>query len=80
MKSKKLTTDRGFDSQPLVQISDHRFMNYHEAAAYLRVPIGTLRSMVCRKVVPHVRISPRAVTFEVADLDAWIATRKVTPS
>jgi len=56
-----------------------RFLSYKEAAAYLAVPRGTLRSLVCKRSIPHIRISPRSVTFEVAELDAWIAARKVTP-
>jgi excisionase family DNA binding protein len=53
-------------------------MNYHEAADYLRVPAGTLRSMVSHRTIPHVRISPRVVSFLIADLDAWIAKHRVT--
>lgn len=52
-------------------------LNYREAARMLGVPIGTLRSMVCRRQVPHIRISPRVVVFEVAALDAWITARRV---
>lgn len=43
----------------------------------LGIPIGTLRSMVCRRQVPHIRISPRIVVFEVAALAAWITARRV---
>jgi hypothetical protein len=39
--------------------------------------IGTLRSMVCRRQVPHIRISPRIVVFEVAALNTWITARRV---
>ncbi len=60
-------------------MSGGRFMNYHEAAEYLRVPVGTLRAMVHRKAIPYARLSSRGVIFEVADLDAWIAARKVNP-
>lgn len=54
-----------------------RFLTYAQAAAYLALPIGTLRAMVHRKAIPHVRIGPRTVTFELADLDRWIAQHKV---
>ena len=56
-----------------------RYMNYQEAARYLRVPDGTLRQMVSRKAIPHVRISSRGVLFEISALDAWIAARRVNP-
>ncbi len=52
-------------------------LNYREAARMLGIPIGTLRSMVCRRQVPHIRISPRIVVFEVAALNAWITARRV---
>lgn len=52
-------------------------LNYRDAARMLGIPIGTLRSMVCRRQVPHVRISPRIVVFEVASLTAWVTERRV---
>lgn len=52
-------------------------LNYREAARMLGIPVGTLRSMVCRRQVPHIRISARIVVFDVAALDAWIAARRV---
>lgn len=54
-----------------------RYLNYNQAAEYLAVPVGTLRSMVSQRKIPHVRIAPRKVTFDLADLEAWIAARKV---
>lgn len=54
-----------------------RLVDYATAARYLGVPIGTLRSMVSRGQVPHVRLSARVVRFELADLDALIETRRV---
>lgn len=56
-----------------------RYLTYKEAAELLRVPIGSLRSMVHNKTIPHVRIGPRTVTFELADLEQWLAKRKVQP-
>ena len=52
-------------------------LNYREAARLLGIPVGTLRSMVCRRQIPHVRISPRVVVFDVAALDAWVRARCV---
>lgn len=54
-----------------------KFLTYEQAATYLSLPIGTLRSMVCRAVIPHHRLGPRTVRFDRADLDAWLAARKV---
>ena len=52
-------------------------LNYREAARLLGIPVGTLRSMVCRRQVPHIRISPRVVVFDVVSLEEWIAQRRV---
>jgi len=52
-------------------------LNYREAARLLGIPVGTLRSMVCRRQVPHIRISPRVVVFDAASLEDWIARRRV---
>lgn len=47
------------------------------AAKKLAVPIGTLRSWVSRKQIPHVRLSGRVCVFDEAELDAWLASRRV---
>lgn len=60
-------------------MSDPRFLNYKQAAEYLALPCGTLRSLVSHKRIPHVRIGPRSVTFDRAELDRWIDERKVVP-
>lgn len=52
-------------------------LNYRDAARLLGIPVGTLRSMVCRRSVPHIRISPRVVVFDVGALEDWIASRRV---
>ena len=62
---------RPLDDQPAGRV------NYATAAKYIGVPEGTLRSMVCRRQVPHTRLSARIVVFDVATLDAWLADRSV---
>ena len=54
-----------------------RLLNYTEAAAYLSMPIGTLRALVCRRRVPHIRLTGRLVKFDPAELDAWINAHRV---
>jgi excisionase family DNA binding protein len=51
-------------------------LRYLEAAAYLAIPDGTLRSMVSRCLIPFVRLSPRVVVFEREALDQWLAERR----
>jgi excisionase family DNA binding protein len=52
-------------------------LTYKEAAAHLGLKIGTLKAMVCRKEVPHIRLGPRLVVFDPTELDAWLAERRV---
>lgn len=52
-------------------------MGYDEAARYLGIKIATLRSLVCRKQVPHIRLTPRLVVFDRDQLDAHIAEHSV---
>jgi len=55
-------------------------LGYAAAAAYLGVTVGTLRSMVHRGTVPHLRYGPRQVRFDRQDLDRWLDERRVTPT
>ena len=52
-------------------------LNYDQAAALLNVAKGTLYSKVCRKEIPHRRLSPRLVRFDAEELRAWIAAHAV---
>ena len=52
-------------------------ISYAEAAAHIGIHRGTLRTMVHRKQVPHIRISARVVVFDLAELDAWIDAHRV---
>lgn len=56
---------------------DSKFLTYRGAADYLSVPVGTLRALVHRKAIPHVRIGPRSVIFERTELDRWIDELRV---
>jgi len=50
---------------------------YLQAAAHLGVKVGTLRSMVSRRQVPHIRLTARLVVFDLDVLDAWLRERAV---
>jgi excisionase family DNA binding protein len=52
-------------------------LSYTEAAVYIGVSVRTLRVMVHRKTVPHIRLAPRLVVFDLAQLDAWLAANSV---
>ncbi len=55
----------------------NRRVSYAEAALYLAVPLGTLRSMVSRRQVPHVRLSARIVVFDLDVIDGWLSERAI---
>ena len=52
-------------------------VRYKEAAKHLNLPEGTLRALVSREQIPHIRIGPRCVLFDVEALDSWIASKTV---
>jgi excisionase family DNA binding protein len=53
-------------------------LRYAEAAKRLGVAPGTLRAWVARGTAPpHVRLSPRLVVFDAAELDEWVAAHRV---
>lgn len=54
-------------------------IGYADAAAHLGIKLATLRSMVHRRQVPHIRLGPQLVVFDVADLDEWMAACRVAP-
>ncbi len=56
-----------------------RRVRYKQAAEYTGIPEGTLRALVCRKKIPHIRVGERTVLLDLDALDAWLADRTVTP-
>jgi excisionase family DNA binding protein len=52
-------------------------LGYHDAAAMLGVPVGTVYAWVARRRIPHVRLGPRLVRFRRAELERWIEARHV---
>ncbi len=54
-------------------------VRYKQAAQHTGIPEGTLRAMVCQKTIPHIRIGPRMVLFDLEALDLWLAERTQKP-
>ena len=55
-------------------------LTYSEAAELLGLKISSLYSMTCRKRIPFLRLSGRAVRFDPVDLRKWLDARKnLTP-
>jgi excisionase family DNA binding protein len=54
-------------------------VGYAAAAEYIGIPTGTLRSLVYRRRVPHIRLGPRLVRFDLAAVDRWLIEHAVEP-
>ena len=54
-------------------------INYADASAMLDLSVGTLRSLVSRGQIPHVRLSGRIVRFSRAGLQAWVFSHTLSP-
>lgn len=52
-------------------------VDYSTAAEFLGLKVGTLRSMVARKQVPHIRLGPQLVRFDLAELEQWLRAHSV---
>ncbi len=59
------------------QESDSTLLTYPQAAELLGLTPSTLYSMVCRRQVPHIRLSKRLVRFERGALLRWCAGNAV---
>jgi len=52
-------------------------VGYADAAIYIGIPVGTLRSLIGRKILPHIRLGPRVVRFDLVAIDRWLAAHTV---
>jgi excisionase family DNA binding protein len=52
-------------------------MTYDELCARYGFKRGTVYSMVHEGRIPHIRLGPRFVRFEVSAIDAWIRSHRV---
>ena len=54
-----------------------KHLTYSQAAEFLNVKVPTLRSMVCRRQVPHIRLSGKMVRFDRDELERWMREHSV---
>jgi excisionase family DNA binding protein len=54
-----------------------KHLTYSQAAEFLNVKVPTLRSMVCRRQVPHIRLSGKMVRFDADELERWLRGKAV---
>ncbi len=57
-----------------------KMLDYAGAAAIVAVPVGTLYAWVHEDRIPYVRLGPRTVRFDEADLAAWLEERRRGPA
>lgn len=55
-------------------------VKYKTAAKHLGISKGLLYRLVAEKKIPHIRVGPRAVLFDLEALDRWLAGRTIAPS
>ncbi len=63
-----------------LQVGERRYVGYSELSEVLGVPRGTLYSMVARGQIPHFRIGPRLVRFDLVEITGWLQGRYVPVS
>ena len=56
------------------------FLSYEDASRLFGIPRATLQTKVFRKEIPHIRLGPRTVRFDRAELLAWANARRVAVS
>jgi excisionase family DNA binding protein len=57
--------------------SDRRVVGYEGAENHTGIRRNTLYNLVSQGRIPHIRLGPRFVLFDLDDLDEWLAARKV---
>lgn len=59
---------------------EQRLLDPCEAAEYLGTTERWMRRAVAHDYLPYVKMGPRLVRFDLADLDAYIAAQRHTPT
>jgi excisionase family DNA binding protein len=54
-----------------------QLIDYRALSERWSMPLGTIYSMVSRGQIPHVRLGPRTVRFDPAELELWLQQRIV---
>ena len=57
-----------------------RYMNVPEVAIYIDSTPGSIRQLVQRRRIPHLRVAGgRRILFDVREIDKWLADDKIAP-
>lgn len=57
-----------------------RWLSIDEAASYLSMSVGTLRSLMADQRIAYYQLSNRVVRFRLADVDAYLQATRVGPT
>lgn len=60
-----------------MQQQPKRRAGYDETADYIGIKKTTLRALVCRGRVPHIRLGGRLVVFDLDAIDEYLAANTV---
>lgn len=64
----------------MTNTSQHRrYAGYRELSEKINVPLGTVYGWVRRGFIPHLRLGPRLVRFDLDEVADWLQQRKVNP-
>lgn len=50
-------------------------LTYSDLETYTKLKRGTLHWLVSTRQIPHLRLGPRTVRFDRAEIDRWLAER-----
>jgi excisionase family DNA binding protein len=59
------------------QSTTNELLDYRDASRLLGLARPTLRSLVHRRLVPHLRLSRRIVRFSRPELESWLERKRV---
>lgn len=54
---------------------DEPLWTYADLSRYTKIPTASLRMLVMRDLIPHMRVGPRTVRFMPAAVRAWLIAR-----
>ena len=58
-------------------MADSKMINYEKVSKLIGVNVNTIYSMVHKGQIPFYRLSKRLVMFNVDEIEAWMASKKV---
>lgn len=54
-----------------------RYAGYSELSEAIHIPVGTIYGWVRRGFIPHLRLGPRLIRFDLDEVSDWLKSRQV---